>query len=398
MRPTSKRAPAASALALLCLSLAAQAGPPPPDGAERAARFSLVTILPGKALYSSFGHTAIRVVDGRGDRLYNFGLSAKDFDLRFALDMLAGRMEFMVAALDTGRVLEYYREAENRGIVEQTLALDEARRLRLIAALDRAVGGEGRTYNYRYFDDNCVTRPFAILRSVIGDSSPPFAGEASKTRRSSLHEVLGPRPWLDTGIGLVLGPIADRPIPDGPMFLPQDLMRWAAKASYQGPGGRVALVARAETIYEARPEPLGPAPSPLLALSLLLALALLASAPSARFGRARRAFDAALFSIAMVPFIAILVLWLSAGYAETGMNVNLLWSWPLPLLALVFGRGDALRPASLRLFRIAALTAGLVALGGGLGLQSIPAEARMLAAAVALRCAAREGFLPRRAG
>jgi len=116
-------------LAILGLAASAQDGLVPTEVAGSSARLSLVTILPGRALYSSFGHSTIRVREGgQGrDTLYNFGLSAQPFDLRFALNMLAGRMEFMVGALDTGNTLEYYREAENRGIVEQTLDLDNER-------------------------------------------------------------------------------------------------------------------------------------------------------------------------------------------------------------------------------------------------------------------------------
>jgi hypothetical protein len=390
MRTTGKYALLSLILAIAAVPLAAG------DGAS-AARISLITILPGRELYSSFGHTAIRVVDGKGrDRLFNYGLSARPFDLRFALDMLAGKMDFMVEAQRTNDTLEYYSEVENRGIVEQSLNLDEGRKKALVATLERGARNENCEYNYRYFTDNCTTKPAEILRAAIEDTSPPFAAQASKTLRSSVADVLAPRPWLRLAIGILLGPAADKPIPDGPIFLPQDLMRWAAQASYEGAGGRVALVGRTETLYEARP---AASPrrwiSPLLAAIVVFALAAFASLPRVRLGAAQQAFDAVLFTPPIMLWLAILVFWLSAGYEEVGMNLNLLWAGPLPLLALFFGRRDSRNPLSIWLFRIAAAAACIVALGGGLGIQSIPAEARLFVATLFLRCAIRDGVLPR---
>ena len=82
----------------------AKAAPQAPDGQTpvrraEARRFSLVTILPGKSLYSAFGHSALRIKDEADgfDILLNYGLSARPFDLSFVADMLAGRMDFLVA-------------------------------------------------------------------------------------------------------------------------------------------------------------------------------------------------------------------------------------------------------------------------------------------------------------
>lgn len=384
--------------ALISLAIAIAIGPLSAEADASSARISLITILPGRELYSSFGHTAIRVVDGEGrDRLYNYGLSVRPFDLRFALGMLAGRMDFMVEAQRTRDSLEYYSEMENRGIVEQSLNLDEGHRKTLAKVLERGAHRENREYNYRYFTDNCATKPAEILRAAIGDTNPPFASQASKTLRSSVAEVLAPRPWLSLAISVLLGPAADKPIPNGPIFLPQDLMRWAAQASYAGADGRVALVSRTETLYEARPAA-GPRRriSPLLVAIVVFALAAFASLPRARLGTARQSFDALLFIPPIALWLAILVFWLSAGYGEVGMNFNFLWAGPLPLAALAIERRDSLRPLSRLLFRIAAAAAGIAALGGGFGIQSIPAEARLFAAALFLRCAIRGDLLPRR--
>jgi hypothetical protein len=383
------------ASALAALALAAGAAALPAQGAAaapaaRTARVSLVTILPGKELYSAFGHTAIRVVDERGDRMYNYGLSARPFDLAFALNMLRGNMEFLVAALDTGDSLDFYREVEKRGIAEQVLNLDAARERKLVEALDKTARSRDRFYNYRYFTDNCVTRPAQMLREIAGDSSPPFAGDPAKTLRSSVARELAHRAWLRFATDVLIGPRGDRPMPEGPIFLPDDLMAWAASASIEWPEGKVALAGPAVTLFDAKPYADPPlTPPPLAAFALLLAAAVLFTALRGLRGAPARAFDAALFAAVLVPAVAIVMFWLPARYGEAGWNLNLLWAGPLPLLAAILDRRGRGGRASAWLFRIAAALALLAAAGGGLGLQRIGLEERAIAAALALRCAAR---------
>jgi hypothetical protein len=380
----------ASALAALAFAFGAAALP----AFAGEARLSLVTILPGKELYSAFGHSAIRVIDGRGDRMYNYGLSAHPFDLAFALNMLRGDMEFMVAALRTDSSLAFYSEEEKRGIVEQVLNFDPARARELIDTLDRTARSGDRIYNYRYFTDNCVTRPAQLLRELAGDASPPFAGDASKTLRSSVARALAHRAWLRFATDALIGPRGDRPMPEGPIFLPDDLMAWAAAATIDGPEGKVALAGPAVTLFDAKPYEDPPlTPPPLAVFSLLLAAAVLFTALPGLRGAPARAFDAALFIAALVPAIAILMFWLPAKYGEAGWNLNLLWAGPLPLLAAILDRRGRGEGAATWLFRIAAALAVLAVAGGGLGLQRIGLEERAIAAAVALRCAAR-GRLP----
>jgi len=144
---------------------------------------------------------------------------------------------------------------------------------------------------------------------------------------------------------------------------------------------------------------------------------------------------------------AILLFWFCAGYPEAAWNLNLLWAGPVPLIALIWaaaagkragkqtgqpgksGRGSGAYtgspnivagktgksggvsggntgPANIvegtaknsltaprLLFTVCAVCAGLVAAAGGFGVQSIDPAARILALAVAVRCADRGGLL-----
>ncbi len=419
-------------------------------------RISLVTILPGKALYSSFGHTAIRIIDRRSgaDTLYNYGLSADPFDLRFAIGMFAGRMNFMVGAGKTERALAFYREVENRSIVEQVLDLSEAQKRSLISSLRHDTRPENRVYNYRYFSDNCTTRVAVMLEDLSGDSRADDPVDPSRTLRVNLNEVLAERPWLRFVIGTLIGPAVDAPpAPGDPLFLPAPLYDWAAGARNLRWGG-APFVSETIVLYEKRPEEkprrwFTPITSALLILAAALSFPLISftrrksrhdgSGNEARSGEKRRRlernrnrekksarsgvrkargqargqtgsgrnlrqsggiwagiFDIFLCVVSLMVGAAILLFWFLAGYQEIAWNLNLLWASPLPLAALILLRAARrLRKsgaAARVIFLITAVCAFMLALTGGLGLQSIEPAPRILAMAIALRCADRGGL------
>ena len=354
---------------------------------------SLVTILPGKSLYASFGHSAIRIVEPLTgyDVLYNFGLSARPFDLGFALGMLVGKMDFMVGVLDTDSTLAYYRDVENRTIIEQRLDLDEARKARLVSGLETNARPENREYNYRYFTDNCATRVWEILAAAGEGDTDTGALPARPTLRGSVDRALSPRPWLGFAIGLLLGPATDAPVAaKAPIFLPEELMEWTAGLSRVGEDGRVPLVEETKVLYKAVPT----APSPLFPGPLAVSLSLLVVAMALglllhRDHPLALCLDAVFSAAVAIAGLAIALFWIAAGYGEVSMDLNLLWAGPLPLLALIFSRKGRDVRFSIVLFRIAAVAAGSVAMLGGLGLQSISPATRIMAFTVLVRCLVR---------
>ena len=354
---------------------------------------SLITILPGKALYSSFGHTAIRVVDPKAgsDVLYNYGLSENPFDLAFAARMLVGRMEFTVGVLDTKSELQFYSQDENRTIIEQRLDLDEAQKESMLSALETNALPENRIYNYRYFSDNCATRVWKIFKTLDSGNSSTRPETPRPTLRESIGRTLAKRPWLDFAIDLLLGPEADMRVkPDAPVFLPEELMNWTAGIAKSGTKSETKLVDSTKTLYEARHErKKATGITPLVAAIALLAIALALGLFMRKDNPTAICFDAILFGAAAVVCLAILLFWIAAGYGEVGPNLNLLWAIPLPLVALLRGRKPSGARAAMILFRITAVAAALVAILGGLGIQSISQAIRFIALAIALRCLVR---------
>jgi len=349
---------------------------------------SLITILPGRSLYSAFGHSALRIVNRQKgtDILYNYGLSVHPFDARFVLGMVTGHMDFMVAALDTKETFRFYSDVENRTIIEQVLNLSPDQTESLLSLLRHDVRPENQIYNYRYFSDNCATRVWDLLAPLC---SPPGTENESPSRpslRSQLHETLTDRAWLGTVIDLLLGPSTDRPqAPDAPLFLPKQLMDTAAVSGARGQSGDVPFVHNSSVVFQAeKKKPSALAITPLAVSLIVLVVSLASLLPSIR--KKTLVYDCVLFAVAIVAGACILMFWLAAGYTEVGFNLNLLWANPLALIALLLSRRSPKSSLSTTFSVLAAALALLCAAAGGLGLQRIPVELRIVSLAIAIRC------------
>src|SRR6186713_137405 len=84
-------------------------------------RISLLTCTPGEELYSTFGHTAIRVTDSNSvtDNVFNYGTF--NFDAPgFYTKFIRGKLLYYLSVEDF-REFAYTYQAEHRGITEQVL-------------------------------------------------------------------------------------------------------------------------------------------------------------------------------------------------------------------------------------------------------------------------------------
>src|SRR4051794_37017998 len=82
-------------------------------------RISLLTCTPGEDLYSTFGHSALRVTDsvGNDDIVFNYGT----FDFSepgFYMKFIRGKLTFYLSTEDFDSFIQFYKE-ESRGITEQ---------------------------------------------------------------------------------------------------------------------------------------------------------------------------------------------------------------------------------------------------------------------------------------
>ncbi len=316
------------------------------------AELKMVTIFPGRALYSMFGHTAIRVEDPLHgiDLLYNYGQSSVPFDATFIPRFVTGDLPFVLGVIQTPRAYDFYRDYENRTIYEQDLQLKAEERQAIFDYLEVNARPENRTYIYDFFHDNCTTRVRDLFWDIFGeDISFKLPSLPVKSYRNAIAPYIDEKQFVKFGINLMLGAPTDGvPGPDRRLYLPGQLMEALEVAQlkghplmgdsrfvYQGRNGTTILPGgTAEQSFLAHLPSILFSPSPLL--WIIFAAALLLSLSRNRASRGARAFDALLFALAGIVGIASILLWRFSGYIMTTANYHLLWAWPTHLLLPYF--------------------------------------------------------------
>lgn len=356
-----------------------------PSRVSGSAEVSLITVTPGDALYSLFGHSAIRVHDRVSglDVVFNYGT----FDFTtpwFVPKFVHGALDYQLSASSMAALL-YGAGAERRGVVEHLLRLDSLEVERLWNALTVNYAPENRTYRYDFFFDNCSTR----IRDIVDRSvSPDWAeGEPNgPTLRHLLRPYTAHRPWTGVGIDLLLGSVTDRAATSQErMFLPDGLD--AAFLSASGSHGG-SLVLRTDTLL-AFPERNavrqgGPWPALVAGLLLLAAIGVPSIRPRTR-GRVTGADRAALAVLGCVGIVLWFLTFFSL-HAAMAKNLNVLWALPLHLPVAFLGRRLLVRIGAwwfpVTAFLAAAWLAAVFA-----GIQSAPVPIALLVAAIFARSA-----------
>jgi len=297
------------------------------------ARISLLTVEPGDEVYSTFGHSALRVNDlanHRIDRCYNYGTF--EFDQpNFLLKFCRGKLLYFLD-IESYRGFEYGNLADRRGMREQVLNLDPVQKQRLFELLSVNAREDNRYYKYDFFYDNCATR----IRDIVGETFFHQLGYDSThllmgtTMRQLLRPYLKPHPWMGFGIDLLLGLPADRRArPEDFMFLPNgmhDVFAHTAIAAGQP-------LVRGERNVPAQPfvrEEFQPDifERPLWMMCFVALLGLLSMANP----RTEHVFDTIFWFVLGLAGLVIALLWFATDHSATKNNLNILWALPTHLL------------------------------------------------------------------
>lgn len=200
----------------------------------------LVTIEPGDALYSWWGHSAIIIEDKKlkHSRFYNFGIFSfkeKNFFTNFAM----GRLFFIVGALPTGMALENYR-SENRGIRIQTLDLAPEKKIEMARNLEYNILPENRQYLYDHYFDNCATRVRDVINIATDGTLKRQTDTPSELTLRQLTRKYTHRSYpTDLLLMFLMGGSIDEPISVWDrMFLPIDLELNVAGLTIRDANGR----------------------------------------------------------------------------------------------------------------------------------------------------------------
>lgn len=302
------------------------------------ATISVLTCGPYDELYSAFGHSAFRIYDpvGNIDVACNYGVF--DFEQpNFYLNFALGNNLYRLVIEDYQRFESRYIY-ENRFIHEQVLNLTSEQKQKLFKYLQWNSQPENASYPYDYFYNNCSTKIRDVLLEALGKDAVIF-DESHINTDYTIRELTDPylkaQPWGDLGIDICLGlPMDKRAAPLEYMFLPDYVESAFDHASIDHNGMAVPLVKRKHVTYETREEDPGRRlPRPLFATGAIALLAIILTFWDFRRQKRSRWFDSFLFTTTGVIGILLLFLWFFTNHQAAAKNFNLLWAFPLHLVA-----------------------------------------------------------------
>lgn len=299
-------------------------------------RISLLTCSPGEELYSTFGHSAMRVIDSNAvtDLVYNFGtfdFGDKDFYTKF----IRGKLMYFESLEMFEDFATGYR-LENRSITEQVLNLSAADEQQFKDILNETLKEENRYYKYDFVLDNCTTRLRDLIEKYTDSaSSHQFVMPVQSTFRDGIHKYLdaGDQQWSKLGIDILLGAKLDRKMTARQQqFLPDNLM--FALDSAQG------IVAQKEMIVPAQnPVTSKSIFSPIIIFSVIAGLLIILSI-TLRNRSFNNTLSKTVFMISGLMGFFLLFMWFFTDHAMTKNNYNLLWAVPTHLF-FAFSRRSA---------------------------------------------------------
>ncbi|MBC7888840.1 MAG: DUF4105 domain-containing protein [Ferruginibacter sp.] len=300
-------------------------------------RISLLTCTPGEELYSTFGHTAIRVTDSSSvtDNVFNYGTFNFE-DPGFYTKFIRGKLLYYLS-VENFQDFKYAYQAENRGITEQVLNLTAEEKIALMQALYENIKDQNKYYQYDFFFDNCTTRPRDMLVKYK-KNHPGFKPVMPPgTRfRQAIHQYLDKngKYWSKLGIDLLLGAPTDAVMTTaGSQFLPDNLMK-----SLDSSNQDHQLVISTTNLYPINQEKYGDSfLTPLVISSFLLFLVIVISFSTNNWAKIfLQGFDGIFFFLTGAMGILLIFMWIGTDHSMTKSNYNLLWAWPLNAISAFF--------------------------------------------------------------
>jgi hypothetical protein len=355
------------------------------------ASISLITVLPGEAVYSLFGHSALRVRDPDQNIDYSFSYGTFHFDdPMFVPKFTRGDLDYYLSVAYFDNALRLYRDVEGRPVIEQRLALSSDQQNRLFEFLQENAKTENRYYRYDFLFDNCSTRIRDALETALaGEVSFEDSDSSAVSFRDLLAPYLTGRSFLRLGIGLLLGVRVDRRAsPRETTFLPDHLSSLFDNGVLtDSTGARRSLVLRRDTLLIVPSYRRAESGFPWAGLMLGTICSVLAviTLLEARRGQINERVDVFLFGLVGLVGCFLLFMWFGTSHNVTAANWNLAWAWPTHLVyaGLLARRG--LSPQMVRYSMVSAAAMAILVAMWELIPQDLPEPALAVALMVAMR-------------
>ncbi|MCP4439262.1 MAG: DUF4105 domain-containing protein [Aureispira sp.] len=296
-------------------------------------KISLLTCGPGDDMYTSFGHSAIKVYDpiAQIDWVFNYGtfnFSTPNFYGKF----IQGKLPYSLA-INSAKDFNAMYKYDDRSVQEQELLLTLIQKQKLWAFLEENYKPENREYPYDFFYDNCATRIREALYAASDNQINTIDNPTIEliTLRSLLYKYVGYHSWTGFGFGLILGLPADKDSDiNSQMFLPDYLSSNLGKMTINGQkllGPPKTLVGTQRVVSI----PTLTLSSPLVVTSIffliVLLLSLFVEAP-----KLHNVIDILFLSLTGLVGALFLFMWVGTDHQSTYANLNMLWANPLNLI------------------------------------------------------------------
>jgi hypothetical protein len=316
-------------LAFILLSFSTFAQIPLPS-LSTDAEISIITCGPGEELFTSYGHTALRIIDRNLglDRVYNYGTF--DFNTPyFYAKFTVGKLNYMLKAGSFDRFLYEYQR-EGRWVKEQILDIPIEKKQAIFEFVEWNTLPENSYYRYDFFFDNCATRVRDLLENILGDGlSYDSASMRDASFRDMIREYQAEFLWSDFGIDIALGSVIDRKMNFREfMFLPDFIYSSFESATFKGsPLMKIQHTINPQTqLFDH-----SVFPSPGLVIGMLFLITLAVSLWDLKRGKSSRWYDVSLFTIIGLLGALIVFLWFFTEHTTTIKNYNIFWAIPLHL-------------------------------------------------------------------
>jgi hypothetical protein len=304
-----------------------------------ALRISLLTATPGDELYSTFGHSALRVTDSTNhtDIVFNYGTFNFD-EPGFYTKFIRGKLMYFLSREYFDSFIYSY-QMENRGITEQVLELSCAEKNRIVELLYENMMPANRFYKYDFLFDNCTTR----LRDLIENTSDgktyfkPVLN-TPRTFRNLIHEYLdyNDKQWSKLGIDILLGAKTDANMsPKEVMFLPDYLLKSFDSATIDNH----PLVSFKKQVYDVVPSDNAKnnLKHPFFIFTCLFALiAFFSFFKNPTIQKIMSSLDGLFFFVTGLLGVLLVFMWFGTDHIMTKNNYNLLWAWPFNAVAAFY--------------------------------------------------------------
>lgn len=302
-------------------------------------RISLLTCSPGEDLYSTFGHSALRITDttGNSDIVYNYGTFNFD-EPGFYTKFVRGKLLYYLSTEDFSSFKRSY-EYEKRSMIEQVLNLNCNEKQKMVEMLAQNLMGENKFYTYDFLFDNCTTRLRDLLEKT-SDSAVHFSDIVKKktTFRQHIFEYMdyNDKLWTKLGMDILLGNNTDAVMNNREaMFLPDYLL----KGFDSGKMATRPVVQSKGTIIDLPGEKPGKnfLTGPVFIFwFLFVAVSLLSRSKNKKTIKFLHGFDGFIFFLTGFAGLLMLVMWFGTDHVVCRDNYNLLWAWPTHAIAAFF--------------------------------------------------------------